>query len=182
MINYNYRHIGTNGYKNVASGVSEVVYLAPKAAFTANGIKSPVAPFTNPGDEMTINETHEFIEGQGFTKYQGAPGKNTLSINTRGMAGTLSQNQELLVFIPGNEIEVHEQVKNMMNVPFVGLVKDVNCADGPCHQVGGVCQAVWLSNAPWVSGTSKDGEKGYTLTFQYDGSPMFYKGTITEKP
>lgn len=181
-MSYNYNHVGKNGYKNVSSGVSEKIFLAPVGWFAANGIKSPTAPFTNPGDEITVTETHQFTEGKGFVEHVCAPGKNTLAINTRGAAGTLSQNQEVTVFIPGNMEEVHEQVKNMINTPLIGLIKDVNCASGPCHQLGSDCQALWMSNASWASATSKEGEKGYNITFQFDGSPLFYKGDITLKP
>lgn len=160
--------------QNVQSGVAEYVLLSPVSWFEQNGIMCPVLPFTNPGDEITIYEPHVFKAGKGFIKFQLAPQKNSLGYNTSGDIGSLKQNAELKIFIPGSYIVAHEAIKNLINTPLIALIKDGDCNAGLFYQLGCDCQKAWLS-ASFNTGTTKDGVKGYEATLTYDGGPLFYQ-------
>jgi hypothetical protein len=159
--------------QNVASGIAELILLAPVKSFETDGIKTPVAPFTEPGDEITIKDAHVFKSGKAFTKFQLAPQKNSLNIGTHGEVGLLGQNQEATIFIPGNYAQAHETVKHLLNTPLIALVKDSNCAADLWMQLGCDCQFAWI-NPNFTTGTSKDGVKGYEVKVTYDGGPQIY--------
>ena len=48
----------------IASGLSEFALIAPLSTITTQGV--PTAPFTNPGDSITITTEHTFATGKGF--------------------------------------------------------------------------------------------------------------------
>ena len=167
---------------NQASGIAEVAFLCPVKDFDpAGGIKSPVAPFTNPGDEITIAATHEVNTGKGFAKYQLAPQKNSLKIDTRGDIGLQGQNCEATIFLPGSYAQAHEQVKHLLNTPLIGLFKDANCPADLYYQFGCDCMGAYFTGN-FTTGTSKDGVKGYEAKIIYDSGVQFYGGTIPFLP
>ena len=158
--------------QNVPSGIAEFALIAPMAWITTLAV--PVAPFTNPGDEMTITTAHTFATGKGFAKHQLAPQKNKLDIKSRGEVGVSGQSQDAEIFVPGSYTQVHEQVSNLLNTPLLVLLKDANSAADLYHQLGTDTVSAWLT-ADFSTGTTKDGQKGYTLKIVFDGSPLFYK-------
>ena len=167
--------------KNVQSGVAEYILLCPVSWFTNDGIKCPVAPFANPGDEISILADHVHIADKGFIKIQLAPQKNMLDYNTVGDIGLMKQNAEIKCFIPGSYVEAHEAIKNFINTPLVALIHDSQCDANLWYQLGCDCQKAWLSGK-FTTGTTKDGVKGYETMLTYDGGPLFYKGAITYLP
>ena len=158
-------------YSNVTSGISEYVLAAPVSWFAADGIKTPVAPFTNQGDSIKIVTAHVFETDKAFFKMQLAPGKNKLDMKTAGDIGLSKMTTEVEVFIPGSYVEVHEQVRNLVNTPLIVLVKDCDCVNETFYQLGCDCMYAWMT-AEFSTGTTKDGVKGYTAKITFDG-PLF---------
>jgi hypothetical protein len=153
---------------NVFSGISDFVLVAPVSDFEANGIKSPAAPFTDPGDEVKVKTAHVFKAGRAFAKILLAPEKNQLSGTTIGDLGFQKQDQTLDIFIPGSYAEVHEFAKNIINTPLVVLTKDSNCPANMWYQLGDGCTYAW-AKMDFTTGTTREGIKGYKGTITYLG-------------
>lgn len=162
---YAYAHL--KNPVNTGSGISEFFLIAPVASFVTGGIKGPLAPFTNPGDEIKILEAHEFGVGKAFARVALAPEKNSLIAKTIGDTGFSKFDFELKVFIPGSYAEVHEAIKNWLNTPLIIMTKDANCPANMWYQLGNDCTGAYLK-ADFSTGTTKDGVKGYdaTITWQ----------------
>lgn len=174
---YAYKNLVTP--KNVASGIADFIYLAPVVDFAADGIKCPEAPFTNPGDEVTVATDHEFLATKGFVKVLLAPEKNQLTGKTIGDKGFAKLDVELDVFFPGSYPVVHEFVKNVINTPLIVLVKDSECSEEMYYQLGCDCIYAYMS-VDFSTGTTKDGNKGYNGKITYQTSSiLIYKGEIT---
>lgn len=168
--------------QNVQSGVADYVLIAPVAHFVEGGIKCPKAPFANPGDEIRIKEDHEFLPNKGFAKFALAPEKNQLTAKTIGDKGFQKLDIEDTIFIPGSYAELHETMKNLLNVPLIALHKDSNCEANIHYQMGCDCVYAYLS-VDFSTGTTKDGVKGYEGKISYsNGYVQFYEGEITLLP
>ncbi len=162
---------------NTGSGVADYVLLAPVSWFEEDGINCPVAPFTLPGDEVTVKVPHTFLAGKAFVKYALAPEKNQLDAKTIGDKGFQKLDQELKIFVPGSYAELHEAMKNWMNTPLIALTKDSNCSADMFYMLGCDCVFAYMS-IDFSTGTTKDGVKGYTATVSYlGGSILLYKVT-----
>jgi hypothetical protein len=170
--NYNFRNISVS--QNIDSGVAEFILLAPVSWFTADGIKSPAAPFDNPGDSIIIKTPHVFNDGKAWIRYQLAPQKNELGYKTVGDLGLSKLNAEAKIFIPGSWPEVHEAVQQWMNRPLLALQKDANCKADLWYHLGCDCTFAWM-RPEFSTGTTNGGIKGYSIPITYDGPPMFYQ-------
>lgn len=162
--------------KNTRSGVAEQLLLAPVSWFDVNGIKAPVAPFTNQGDSITITTAHTFLTGKAFVKMQLAPQKNKLDLTTVGDLGLSRQNGSIDIFVPGSYAEVHEQMQAFLNQPLIALIKDAECAADLWYQFGNDCTYAWLT-FDFSTGTTKDGVKGFSGKVTFDGSLQIYNVT-----
>lgn len=161
-------------WKNSGAGISAFALVAPMAYFVANtGIKSPVGPFANLGDQVKITTPHDFVAPKGWLYFALAQGKNKLDIDVSGDPGFVKQNQIANIFFPGNSPELHETYQSLLNVPCIVLVKDSACAANLYMQLGCDCEGAFLGG-PWNSGYTKDAAKGFNATFTYDGPAMFY--------
>lgn len=164
--------------ENTGPGVGEVVYLAPVSHFDVDGIKAPAAPFSAPGDEVTIKTDHVFLTGKKFAKVQLAPDTNSLSASSVGDKGFKKLAVEVTCVVPGSYAEVHEAVKNWMNTPLVVLVPDAECASDLYYQLGSKCIGAWIEPT-FNTGTTADGRKGYEIKITYSGGYIQnYTGTI----
>lgn len=162
-------------WENSGSGIAAQLLIAPMTWFVPNtGIKSPVAPFATAGDQITIKEAHEFIDGKGFIYFALARGKNQLDVPIVGDPGFTKQNQEATVFIPGNTPDLHAIYQTLMNVPSIALVKDSNCKADLWMQLGCDCEGAFLGG-PFNTGTTQDGVKGFNAKVVYDGAVQFYQ-------
>ena len=128
---YTYANLKTP--QNISSGIADYALLGAVSDFTDDGIKCPIAPFNNQGDEVKIKTAHQFNAGKAFAKFLLAPEKNELNAKTIGDLGFQKLDFELKIFIPGSYAEAHEAVKNIINTPLIVLVKDSNC---PANNVG----------------------------------------------
>lgn len=168
---YSYAHLKTP--KNTGSGVGDFILLAPVAWLT--DIKCPEAPFSAPGDEVTIKTPHVFDTGKGFVRYALAPEKNQLNAKTIGDKGFQKFDQEYDIFVPGSYAELHEAMKNWLNTPLIALGKDADCSADMWYQLGCDCVYAYMS-VDFSTGTTKDGQKGYNGKITYSGgSILIYK-------
>lgn len=162
--------------KNTKRGIGEFALVAPKSWFTE--VKAPVAPFNNRGDSITIKSDHTFVVGKGFMKFGLSPDKNKLEIKTGGDKGIKTEETTVTIFIPGSYDEAHETLRNLINQPLLVIVKDANCAEGIYYNLGTDCTNAWLDYA-FDTGTTADGNKGFTVTITFAEAPLFYQPTVT---
>lgn len=172
---YAYAHLKQP--KNTGSGVADYLLVAPVDWFAPDGIKCPVAPFTNPGDEITVKTAHVFDAGKGFLRIALAPEKNQYNAKTIGDKGFQKFDHEYDVFIPGSYAEVHEFAKNIINTPLIALGKDAECSADMWYQLGCDCVFAYMT-LDFSTGTTKDGVKGYQGKITYQSSSiLLYKVT-----
>lgn len=165
--------------QNAASGLADYILLCPVEDFDVDGIKCPEAPFANPGDEVRVKVQHVLKAGKGFAKYLCSPQKNQLTAKTVGELGSQKLELEAKFFLPGSYAEQHEFVKNALNTPFIGLLKDSNCEANMHYQLGCDCVYAYIK-VDFTTGTTKDGVKGYDGTISYsNGYVQLYTAPVT---
>lgn len=172
-----YGHLKTP--QNTGSGVSDFFLFAPVSDFTTIGC--PPASGAAAGDEVIVVDDHVFAVGGGFNRVVCAPFKNQLKAATTGEVGSQKFQETLEVFVSGSYAAQHEFIKYLNNTPVIVLVKDANCAADMWYQLGCDCLYAWATTE-FETGTVKDGQKGYKITFTYyTDAVILYGGTVTEK-
>lgn len=162
-----YSFINLKQPKNTTAGIADFILVAPYLDFVEGGIKCPSAPFVNPGDEIKIMEAHEFEPDRAFAKLVCAPRLNQITAAATGDLGFKKLDVVLDCFVAGSYAEVHEAVKNYLNVPLIVLAKDASCGmeTDIWYQIGCDCLQAYLDPS-WASGLSSgEGRKGYNLKF-----------------
>ena len=162
-------------WSNSDSGIAAHALIAPVSFFVpTTGLKNPVAPFTTPGDQITIKEAHTFNAAKGFIYFALAPQKNSLSAPISGDVGFYKQTQTATIFIPGSNPDIHAIYQSLVNVPLIVLVKDSKiCSEKQYIQLGNECEPAFLGGS-FETGTTKDGVKGFNVTISYDGPIQYY--------
>lgn len=172
-----YTYQGINGDSIKTSGVSDHFFFAPVKEMAS--IKCPAT-----ADDVVIAAAHTFTDAVdgGFYKVVCAPAKQKLSASFSGEPGSLKVMKKFEVFVPGSEAELHQLVKHLMNEPLIILTKDAECDADQYYQLGCDCNYAFLAaDGGWESGTTKDGQKGYKLTFEYPStSVLVYTAAVTE--
>jgi hypothetical protein len=169
-----YAYKNQREYSNAAPGIAEYALLAPKSWFAPGGLKYPTGPFgVTSGDQITIKEAHVFNVGKGFIYFVLAPQKNEINTITVGDPGFNKENTEVKLIFPGSTPAQHEQLRNLLNTPLVGIFKDANCGANMYYQLGTDCAAGYLTSN-FKSGTTASGIKGFEATFKYEDGPLFY--------
>jgi len=173
--------------QNSGSGVADQFLFAPISAFAASGIKGPTltaSPGTPvPGEETTITDAHTFVTGEGFIRVLCSPFKNNLTAAAIGETGSMKLNPKLEVVVPGSYAVQHEFFKNGMNIPGIILIKDSLCEANMYYQIGTSCVYGWMTAVEFTTGSNKDGQKAYKVTFESTAAGIYiYKGTVTFKP
>lgn len=181
-----YDYTSLKSHSNQGSGISDVLLFAPVSAFAASGIKEPTltaSPGTpTPGEEVTVVANHTFSSGEGFIELLCAPFVNKMMANISGETGSKKFLPRVEVVVPGSYATLHEFVKNALNEPCILLAKEGNCDAGFYYQIGTSCNYAWMESAEWDTGTTKDGRKGYKMTWEASASGiLIYTGTITLK-
>ena len=171
--------------QNTGSGVADAFYFAPIEAFAADGIKCPTPPVppatATLADKVTITEDHEFVATNGFIKVVTAPFKNQITAQSIGEPGSQKFNQSLEVFVPGSYAELHGTMALLNNAACIVLIKDSACEAGNYYQLGCDCLFAWAT-AEFGTGTTRDGQKGYKVTFSYPTDAILtYKGAVPEQ-
>lgn len=163
---------------NTDSGIADYALIAPVRDFEEDGIKCPTAPFTDPGDQVTVKLDHVFKAGKAFARFDLAPEANQFEAPTIGDLGYKKLDQKATILVPGSYAELHEAAKNLLNVPLIVLIKDSNCPANMWYQLGCDCVYAWASNS-FGTGTTRDGKKGYTIEISYlQGYVQLYAGAI----
>ncbi len=158
------------------TGIGQILFVAPLYSFTS--VKEPKPPFLFDGASVVIFETHEFLPSAGFIQLLLMPNKNDFNAKTGGEVGSQYFNQDIKCLIPGSYAEAHELLKNLINIPLIALVKDVDCHAGFMYQIGSACEPAYLST-DFATGTTRDGIKGYTATVSARKSfVQLYEGQI----
>lgn len=157
-------------------GIGDFLLFAPLSDFTT--IEKPVS------GESHIAGDHIFPVDKGFMKLECAPAKEKLSAQFVGEAGNLKLANKLEVFIPGSNKELHKLIGMMKNDKFIILAHDSDCVVASYYQIGNECNGAYLSPTDgWESGTTKDGVKGYKLTFEAPSNKVItYEGVVTMHP
>lgn len=179
-----YDYASLTSHSNQGSGIADFLLFAPVSAFTTiQGPTLTAAPDPPvPGEEVTITANHVFPNGEGFIKLTCKPFVNQMMGKTTGDTGNKKFLPSIEVFVPGSYATLHEFVKNSLNEPCILLAKEGNCDAGFYYQLGNSCNYAWLSEAEWSTGTTKEGSKGYKMTWEASAAGIFmYKGTITNK-
>ena len=165
--------------QNTGTGIAEYVLIASVEDFVTGGIKCPAAPQdADPlGLGIKITVDHEFKVGRGFAKIKFVAEKNSLIGKTIGDLGFQKLDFELKGFIPGSYAELHEQVSNMINNSLIVLVKDANCTANMWYQLGCDCTGSYMK-ADFQTSTTKDGAKGYDVTFTWQNAYVQLYDTV----
>jgi hypothetical protein len=159
---------------NVTSGVSDFFYVALAEDFAANGIKCAAA------GEVIITADHTFTALKGFAKIVCSPLKNNLKSEFSGDPGNLKMMEKFKFFVPGSYEALHKSLKLYLNKPVIILVKDAECDTNIMYQGGCDCIYAYLTSGGFDTGTTKDGVKGYELTFEVPSSGVkLYGGAVT---
>lgn len=164
---------------NTTSGISDFFLVAPTSDFVDGGIKCPPAPVDGDpmGTGITIVDDHEFVVGRGFAKVVAAPEKNDFTGKTIGDLGFSKLDLAAKFVVAGSYAEVHEQVASMLNVPLIVLFKDSECSANMWYQLGCECTSAYLETE-WATGTTKDGQKGYVMTFKWQNPYVQLYNTV----
>jgi hypothetical protein len=66
---------------------------------------------------------------------------------------------------------MHEQVGHLLNVPCLVIIPDSNCSSGLYYHLGSSC-AFAYAQPEFMTGTTKDGRKGWMVPFEYTGPKL----------
>lgn len=157
-------------------GLKSYFLIAPKSWFDAlQGFNAAPA---NPGDTITVEGDHTFLEGKGFVEVETAI-DNALAIDPVGDLGGQGFMNKFDGFYPGNDAEAAEMMSHLKDDDCVVLVP---LADGQFLQLGR--EGLWAQVKPAFNpGTNSAGKNGWTVTVEsYSGTPIYYTGSITKKP
>jgi hypothetical protein len=173
----NYAHLEQN--KTVEPGFSDF-RIGVLSEFLS--IKKPEAPFTNPGDEVKITDSHTFETDKGFYRIYQVKKRHGGKGDPTGTFGAKTLLNEIDVFIPGINAVQMEWVKNIINEEILTLHRDSDCAQDQWIQLGDACRPAEI-DINYTTGTYEPtGEKGFFGKIKWTGIPKFYEGTITMAP
>jgi hypothetical protein len=145
-------------------------------------IKCPEAPFTNPGDSVTIREEHVFASGKGFVEIFVAPRKNQITGQSIGDIGFAKMDVTYEGMIQGSYAQLHETVGALLNLPVIVLIPDSACKEKLWYQMGSCCNFAYAS-ASFATGTTAEGNKGYTISFNCPSAAInIYRPADGEDP
>lgn len=174
-----YQHLTSP--KNVDSGVSDMLLIAPVDTFATDGIKCPAPPESGAtlADLVTITEDHEFSTGNGFIKLLCAPFKNQITTETIGDVGFRKMKITLEAHLAGSYPDLHGFIAQLQNTPIIAMIKDSNCEENMYYQLGCDCIYAYASSV-FTTGTNQDGTKEYVVTIEVPAKSIhIYKGSVT---
>jgi len=144
-------------------------------------ISAPVAPFTNPGDSVTIASAHVPATGKGFYRCYQVKTKHEGKSTSSGTFGAKTMKNEFKVFVPGTDAATLEFVMNIINEEVMTLHRDADCEDPNWFQLGDGCTNAEI-DSEFTTGTTDSGDKGYVLTVKWNGIPKVYAATVPYAP
>ena len=131
------------------------------------------------GDSVTIDDSHTLLTNKGAIKVYVIP--KTTEGDGEVIGDQLGKKfaWKPKIIIPGDNAQVYEMVKNIINEDMVLFVKDSQCGTSQFIQFGCDCDPCNVETGTFKSGTSGTGRKQYELTF-LAYCKFFYNGVVTE--
>jgi hypothetical protein len=155
-----------------------VIYGAPKRYFAEAGIKTPSAN-ANPGDTVTISETHVFADvAKGWLEFETTLDTAEFMAESVGERDSRTTNPKIPFQVPGITAAKLEAGYEVLSDDWIFLVP---LLDGTILQVGTEllpCDVSLALNSGKVSG----GYKGGTYEAETFGKVYIYTGDITKQP
>lgn len=164
-----------NASIQVEPGLSDF-YIGLVSDFTT--IQKPTAPFTAPGDEVTIKTAHVPVTDRGFLRVYQDKKRHSGKGDPIGTSNARTFNNEFDVFIPGVDKVTMEWVKKAMRSQIITLHRDADCDNPQIIQLGDGCKNAEIE-INYTTGTFEPtGEKGFFGKVKWVGIPKFYEATI----
>ena len=156
--------------ENTGIGLAEYALVAPISDIAT--ISVPTAPFTNPGDSVTVTTAHTFKTGKKFAKFLLSPEKQSLDGKSVGDKGSQISAFEYKLFVPGLYAVALEAFAAIRNTPLIVLVPDANCEEGVYYQLGCDCSYAYAAGEI-TTGTTASGAKGHMLSITWNAPKLF---------
>jgi hypothetical protein len=168
-----------NKTRDNAPGLRKNFWIAERDWFAdADGLKAPVAPFTNPGDKHRITGTHTFKEGYGFIPFHTTLGTGQLTGEMVGDKESRTNKPTLVGKHPGLTAEIMEFFQGTKSGDYIVLTQTLAGEIIQLGEDGLECEIMYSFD----SGTVESGYQGMTVTVENYGKLYFYEGDITEYP
>ena len=172
-----YNHIAKPAFN--LPGLSDFL-IGIKSEFTSLG--APTAPFTNPGDSVTISTAHVPVTGKGFYRCYQIKNKHEGKSDSVGTFGAKTMKNEFKIFVPGTDATTLEFVKSIINEEVITLHRDADCDDPNWLQLGDDCYSAEIDSNFTTGTVEPSGDKGFMLTVKWTGIPKFYSATVPYAP
>ncbi|QNF34354.1 hypothetical protein HUW51_17090 [Adhaeribacter swui] len=164
---------GPDGADN-NGGVKTVMYVAPERDFLA--IKD-TKKTTAPGDEVTIDGSHTFKPGKGFTEVYGTLDSSENKLEAVGERDGRSQKGTFEFFYPGNAKEAAVFARRVKNLACILIVEEL---DGIKLQLGSKGLGIEIVGS-YTSAKVSGGRRGWTFKGEYyTNKQLFYEGEIVK--
>ncbi|PSR53906.1 hypothetical protein AHMF7605_10445 [Adhaeribacter arboris] len=166
---------GPDGQDN-DGGFKTLMYIAPERDFLAlKGTKTTTAE----GDEVTIDGSHTFKPGKGFTEVYGTLDSGENKLEAVGERDGRSQKGTIEFFHPGNKKAAAVFARRVKNLACILIVEEL---DGTKLQLGSKGLGIEIVGS-YNSGKVSGGRRGWTFKGEYyTNKQLFYEGTIALKP
>ncbi|GAB3652681.1 hypothetical protein GCM10027594_27190 [Hymenobacter agri] len=161
--------------KDNSPGVRDTMFIAPLRWFKKiKGFKTTSAV----GDSVTIDGSHEFLDGKGFISAYGTLDTGQLKLDPTGERDGRGKKATFEFFNPGNTKAAAEFDRTIKNESCIVLLQT---ADGVVQQVGGAGLGAEILGS-YDSGKLSSGRRGYTFKGEaYQNGNQFYEGAIPLK-
>lgn len=161
--------------KDNTPGLRDTIWIAPLRWFKQiKGFKTTNAA----GDSVTINGTHEFLDGFGFIAAYGTLNTGKFKLDPTGERDGRGKKASFEFFNPGNTKAAAEFDRTIKNESCLVLLQT---ADGVVQQVGSAGLGAEILGS-YDAGTLDSGRRGYTFKGEaYQNGNQFYEGTILLK-
>lgn len=175
----NYGNIANSTQTGRKGGYKPAMYFAETSdiATWARPIASPVAI----GDTVKITTAHTFASGKCALIWEGQIHSVTITGEPVGEDGAKEIEYTATIAILGDNAATAEQMIRALNDQKVCWFKDADCLTNDSYvQLGDDCNPVEAS-AAFNGGTTKEGQKKYTLTVK-SKTKYFYLAALDTTP
>jgi hypothetical protein len=167
---------------SLGQGVGEIWMAKVEDFLDDTGIKTRYANPTTDEEQVSIDGTHEFKSGKGFTKLYHDPqnSETDLMVAMNGEGLGANSMYELTAFYPGKKYILDAFLQ--LRPQLILLAGDINCSSPSYVQVGSKCTPAWISAYEWgLKNINGQDAKGYRITFKaFSDGILNYSGTINE--
>lgn len=175
----NYSNVKQSTTKGLQGGYKPALYFAPTADIETWG--RPIAVPVAKGDKVKITTAHIFVATKTAVNWQAKMHSVTHKSTPVGDEGSQDLEHSAEVKFLGDDAELHEMVKDLLNDQVAIWLKDSDCLTNDSYiQIGDDCNPVTVK--PEFDGkTTKDGKKEYTITFT-SKAKFFYLAALDIAP